>query len=84
MGIISPDTTIEASAVEIDILRKMDVSQRAEMTFQLGNNLREIVESGVRFRHPDYDDRKINMAVLRIFVGDKIFRQIYGDIEVAL
>ena len=84
MGIISPDTTIEASAVEVEILRKMDVSQRAEITFQLGNNLRQMVESGVRFRHPDYDNRKVNMAVLRIFVGDKIFRQIYGDIEVAL
>jgi hypothetical protein len=84
MSIISQDTTIEAAAREYEILRKMDISQRAEMTFDLGDNLRQIIEAGVRFRHPDYNEQMLRMAVLRIFVGDDLFRQIFGDVKVAL
>ena len=55
MNIIPSDTTIEAAVRQFEILRKLDINARAEMTFQLSNNLHRIVEAGVRQRHPDYD-----------------------------
>ena len=76
------DTTIEAARVQFDILRKLDASERANMTFQLSNNLRSITEAGVRSRHPDYDDERVKLAVMRLNLGDDLFGKAFGDVEV--
>jgi len=76
------DTTIEAAMVQFDVLRRLDVSERASMTFQLSNNLRKITEAGVRLRHPDYDDETVKLAVMRLTLGDDLFREAFGDVEV--
>lgn len=82
MDTIPSDTTIEAAIKQFEILRKLDINARAEMTFQLSNNLRRIVEAGVRQRHPDYDDETVKRAVLRLMIGERLFRQAFGDVEV--
>ena len=56
---IISDTTIEADAVQIRVLRKIGIEGRARMTFQLSNNMRRTVEAGVRYRNPEYDDRQV-------------------------
>ncbi len=76
------DTTIEAARVQFDVLQRLDISERANMTFQLSNNLRRITEAGVRLRHPDYDDETVKLAVLRLTLGDDLFGEAFGNIEV--
>ena len=80
--IIAGDTSLEAARVQYDILRKMDISDRAEMTFQLCDNMRAFVEAGVRDRHPDYDDDKVRLAVMRLTLGERLFREAFGDVEI--
>ena len=82
MNAISADTTIEAAAKQFEILRKMTIQQRAQITFDLIENLRRITEAGVRQRHPDYDDQQVNQAVTRLTLGDQLFRQAYRDIDI--
>ena len=84
MNIIPSDTTIEAAVRQFEILRKLDINARAEMTFQLSNNLRRVVEAGVRKRHPDYDEQTVKKVVLRLMIGERLFRQAFGDVEVGL
>lgn len=79
---ISTDTSAQAERVQLDILRKIGITGRAQMTFQLSNNLRAVTEAGIRQRHPDYDDQMVKLAVIRLTVGDKLFRQAFGDVEV--
>jgi hypothetical protein len=79
--IISKDTTLEAARVQYDILRKMDIADRANMTFRLCDNMRAFVEAGIRDRHPDYNDDKVRLAVIRLTLGKQLFREAFGDVE---
>ena len=82
MKIIPSDTTIDAAVKQFEILRRLGAETRAEMTIELSNNLRSIVEAGVRHRHPDYDEQTVKLAVLRLTIGEDLFREAFGDVEV--
>jgi hypothetical protein len=45
------------------------------MMFELSDNLRSLVEAGVRHRHPRWDDRAVEREVTRLMIGDDLFRQ---------
>ncbi|HUW19484.1 MAG TPA: hypothetical protein VMW16_09290 [Sedimentisphaerales bacterium] len=49
------------------------------MALELSDNLRSIVEAGVRLRHPDYDEQKIKREAVRLMSGDQLFRQVFCD-----
>ena len=71
---IPADTSPEAFRKQIAALRRLGISGRAQMTFELSDSLRATVEAGVRHRHPDYDDESVRMAVLRLMIGEEQFR----------
>jgi hypothetical protein len=75
------DTFLHSANVQDDVLRKMDIRQRAEMTFELSDNVRRLAEAGVRSRHPEYDDKMVGMAVTKLMIGDSLFKEVFGDIE---
>jgi len=79
MKTIPADTTIDAAAKQIEVLRRLDINGRAQMTFQLSNNLRRIVEAGVRYRHPDFDEQAVERQVLRLMIGERLFKQVSGE-----
>ena len=82
LEIVPKDTTIEAARVQFSIFRKMGMEGRARMAIKLSNELRSIIESGVRQRHPDYDENMVRLAATRIAIGEELFRQAYPDIEI--
>jgi len=81
MNAIPADTTIDAARKQFEILRRLDAETRLKMAFELSDNLRSIVEAGVRLRHPQYDEQQINRQVIRLMIGEALFRQIYPDAE---
>ncbi|OHB63009.1 MAG: hypothetical protein A2Y77_10670 [Planctomycetes bacterium RBG_13_62_9] len=70
------DTTPEALAVELRILRRIGPAGRLAMAFELSDNLRALVEAGVRHRHPDWDDRRVERDVMRLMIGDALFQEV--------
>lgn len=83
-NIIPYDTTLESARIRFSILRKMSIVERANIAIELSDNLRAIIESGVRIRHPDYDDNMVKLAAFRIAIGEQLFHQCYPDIEVKI
>lgn len=81
MNGIPANTTLEAARKEFEILRKLGLQVRARMAFEMSDNLRRIVEAGVRRRHPDFDEKRIQLEVLRFMVGDKLYRQMLKETE---
>ncbi len=81
MNLIPTDTTVEAVRKQFEILRRLGPEVRLKMAFEMSDNLRRIVEAGVRGRHPNYDEQKIKQEVLRLMIGETLFRQIYPEIE---
>ena len=77
MNWIPADTTIEAVRKQFEILRRLGAEARAKMAFEMSDNLRSTVESGVRYRHPDYSEQKIQKEVLRLMIGEALFKQVY-------
>ncbi len=77
MNLIPADTTIEAMRKQFEILERIGIEGRAEMTFQLSDNLRQIIEDGVRLRRPEYSDSQVRQEVLRITLGDELYRKAY-------
>jgi len=73
------DTTDEALREHIKGLRRLGLSGRAAMTFELSDNLRQIVKDGVRHRHPDWDEAQVRREVLRIVLGDHLFNEAFGN-----
>jgi len=81
MKAIPADTTIEAARKQFEILRRLDAQTRLKMAFELSDNLRSIVEAGVRHRHPDFDEQKVQLQVIRLMIGETSFKQVYPDVE---
>jgi len=81
MNTVPADTTVEAVRKLFEILRKLGPEVRLEMAFEMSDNLRKIVEDGVRNRHPDFDEKKVRLEVLRLMIGDKLYRQILNEAE---
>ncbi len=82
MNAIPADTTVDAARKQFEILRRLGAQTRVKMAFELSDNLRSIVEAGVRLRHGDYDEQKIKQQVLRLMIGETLFKQIHPDIEI--
>ena len=72
----------EPNAKMYEILRNIGFEGRVRMTFELSQNLRKISEAGVRHRHPNYTDRQVQLAAIKLAIGPKLFKQAYPGEDV--
>ena len=49
---------------------------------ELSDAVREIAAEGVRSRHPEYSDEQVRLAVIRLTLGEKLFREAYPGVDV--
>jgi len=68
-------------AVQITGLRRLGIVGRAAMTFELSDNLRQIVADGVRHRHPSWDETRVKREIFRIVYGRRLFNEVFGRNE---
>jgi hypothetical protein len=45
----------------------------------MSEDVNAIAADGVRARHPAYDADRVRWAVLRLRLGDEVFRQVWPD-----
>lgn len=83
MGTFS-DTSKEAAAVQREVLRKMGPEGRLRLTFQLCDQLREVTKAGIRHRHPDYTERQVTQAYLRLICDEELFQEMFPGCEIAV
>jgi len=76
------DTDREASAVYYRALRAMTPEERLCRGMELSDQMRAVLAAGVRHRHPDYDDRQVQLATVRLLLGETLFRQVHPGVEV--
>jgi hypothetical protein len=80
---IPADTTPEAAWVQIEVFRRMSPRKRLRMVLQLSDSLRAIAAAGVRSRHPEFSAEQVKLAVIRMSLGDELFRKVYPGVKVA-
>jgi hypothetical protein len=84
MGVVPErpaDTTPEAWAAQLALLRRMDGSRRAALAFRLTGLAREASRAGIRARHPDYAEEDVRRAFFRLLHGDATTRSVWPDRE---
>ena len=82
--LIPADTTPEAFRAQVEIWRRLSPTRRLEMACRMTDSLRELVKAGVRNRHPEYDERLVKLAMIRLFLGDELFHKVYPGVDVAV
>jgi hypothetical protein len=76
------DTTLEAMRVYVAALRKMGPGRRAQLTQKLTRDLWARLEAGVRHRHPEYADREVRLAAMRLRFGDDLFGRTFPGVTI--
>lgn len=71
------DTSPDAEAVRLEVLRRLTPEERARWTDEMSNERFEVARNGIRLRHPEYDDDDVRLAMLRLLHGDELVRTIY-------
>ena len=82
VSVISQDTSLEAARVYYSTLKKLGGEKRLCMGMQLSQNLRERVEAGIGKRHPEYNEKQIREAFLRLSIGEELFRDVFPKSEI--
>lgn len=78
---VPSDTSPEAWAAQLAMLRSMSGGQRVEIAFRLTRLAREASRSGIRARHPDYGADEVRRAFFRMLHGDALTRSVWPDRE---
>jgi hypothetical protein len=61
-------TPEEGMRKQTEVYRRMTGQQRLQVGFELNDWLRAFVRRGVKFEHPDWDERQVEQEVRRRFL----------------
>jgi len=70
------DTTAEARAFQLEILRSTNGSTRVAMALEMSDQARAISAAGIRHRHPDWTDGQVHEALLVLLLGDELAQRV--------
>ena len=73
------DTRPEARAVHLEVLRKLGAERRLLLALQFSEDLRDVTCAGIRARHPEYDDRQVDLALWKLTLGSSEYRRLFPD-----
>jgi hypothetical protein len=67
------DTSTEAHAIQLQLLRSRTGEERLRMALQLSEDVLAFSRAGIRSRHPDYSEDQVTWALWRLTLGDDLF-----------
>jgi hypothetical protein len=73
------DTTSEAEQMQLEVFRRMGPEKRLQAGIALSRMCRELLAEGVRRRHPEYDERKVKLATIRLTLPEDLFSAAYPE-----
>jgi hypothetical protein len=80
MTLLFPDTTPEAEAVLINLLRQAPPWRKLEMMSQINETVRTLALSGLRHRHPDASEAELRRRLADILLGPELALKVYGPL----
>jgi hypothetical protein len=80
MSILFPDTSPEAEAVLIDLLRKAPPWRKLEMVDQLNQSVKLLVLTGLKERHPEETETQLRRRLAGLLLGEDLAVKAYGSI----
>ena len=71
-SVYTTDTSAEAEAVQLDLLRKMTPQQRIEKMCGLSHSVRQMTLQAIRRRHPEYSDADVQLKFIELTYGQAL------------
>jgi hypothetical protein len=66
------DTSADASAVQLDCLRRMTPQQRLQKTVAISSQVRKMAFDAIRRRHPELSDDQVQLRFIQLAYGDEL------------
>ncbi len=66
------DTTATAREAQLEVLRGMDGPARLRMALEMSEQVRQVTESGIRHRHPDWTDVRVQRELRALLIGPDV------------
>lgn len=70
--IYTTDTSAEAEAVQLDLLRRMTPQQRIEKMCDLSQSVRHMALQAIRRRHPEYSEADVRLKFIALTYGQAL------------
>ena len=77
----SRDTSEAAATLQIEVLRRMGPERRLQAAVDLCRSSRLLLLQGVNRRHPEYNARQAELAVIRLTLPTNLFLAAYPESE---
>jgi hypothetical protein len=76
------DTSLEAAAAQAEVFRRMGPEGRLRAALEMSEEVRRVLEDGVRARRPAYTREEARLAAIRLLLGDVLFHAVYPSAKV--
>lgn len=73
------DTLAAAARAQDEAWRRLGPQGRIAVAIDLSERVREIAMDGIRTRHPEYSHEEARNAMLRLVLGDELYRAAWPD-----
>lgn len=73
------DTPSHIEKIKIDILKRIPPEKRLEMAIKFTELIKNLIEEGIKKRHPEYNGKEVKLAVIKVILGEKLFREVYPE-----
>ena len=73
------DTAVEIQRRQQDAWRWMGAPARAEQALVMSEEIRQVSMNGIASRHPEYSQRQVRMALMRLLHGSDVARAIWPN-----
>lgn len=78
------DTSADAEAMQIAVLRRLGPRRRSELAAQWSEAMRQIAMQGIRDRNPTYNERRVVVEYARLTLEPRLFQEAFGAEAAAL
>lgn len=66
---MTSDTSPEAAAIQLEILRRMTTAQRLKLALEMSESMRNVALAGLRSRRPELNADELSRELMRIMYG---------------
>ena len=63
------DTSSEAYAVQLELMRQMSPIQRLKKAFSLSRQVKQVTMDAIRRRHPEFDEEAVRLKFIELTYG---------------
>ena len=73
MNPYTTDTSPEAEAVQLELIRQMTPQQCLDMSIRMTNRLIRECKNAIRREHPEWNEQEVGLAFIRQNYGEELY-----------